>query len=239
MERYSGRVPSEPRSRRVLTEDRRSGFTARPSEGQTRNKQEQRGHPAASGGRSQPRCSANPSYDASNSTRNATDRVASTVPKRMRAACHANTLNAQAELEAFASELAKTVVADGLHEGIAETLTILRFGVSPPLSGHCEPRTSIESVSRPAETAPRTSKCWHGGQMAPRWSVGPWLPRRPRSARRCRGCRGCRHPDVLSFVDLTYSPDWAGEESWFVTSAMSLGHRTDVGGRPDARDGGR
>jgi putative transposase len=65
------------------------------------------------------------------------DHLASTVTKRMRAAYHAESaLAAEAQLEALAKELQRTHpgAAASLREGLAETLTVLRLGVSPTLA---------------------------------------------------------------------------------------------------------
>jgi putative transposase len=65
------------------------------------------------------------------------DHLASTVAKRMRAAYHANSaLEAEADLEALAAELAKSHpgAAGSLREGLTETVTILRLGVPPTLA---------------------------------------------------------------------------------------------------------
>jgi putative transposase len=61
------------------------------------------------------------------------DHLASTVTKRMRAAYHAESaLAAEAQLEALAKELQRTHpgAAASLREGLAETLTVLRLGVT-------------------------------------------------------------------------------------------------------------
>jgi len=58
----------------------------------------------------------------------------------MRQAYHADSgLAAQPQLEALAAELDKTHpgAAAGLREGMAETLTVLRLGLSPTWSAPC------------------------------------------------------------------------------------------------------
>jgi putative transposase len=81
--------------------------------------------------------------------RNVTDRlpdaVASTVAKRMRAADrHPDPLVAQADLEALARELDRSHpgAAASLREGLAETLTIGRLGVTRPWLGRCAAPTA-------------------------------------------------------------------------------------------------
>jgi putative transposase len=64
------------------------------------------------------------------------ERLGGPVERRMRVAYHAaSALDAQAQLEALARELAKTHpgAAASLREGLAETLTVLRLGVPPTL----------------------------------------------------------------------------------------------------------
>ena len=77
------------------------------------------------------------------------EKLRTVVERRIRAAYHADSaLAAQAELEALAAELDKTHpgAAASLREGMPETLTVLRLGVSPtlalPRSPLC-PRTSF------------------------------------------------------------------------------------------------
>ena len=69
----------------------------------------------------------------------------------MRAAYHATTaIEAEADLEALAAELAKSHpgAAGSLREGLAETVTILRLGVPPTLARTLRSTNSI-SVNRP------------------------------------------------------------------------------------------
>ena len=100
------------------------------------------------------------------------DRLASTVAKRMRRAYHADSaLAAEAQLEALAKELERTHpgAAASLREGLSETLTVLRLGVSPTLARTLRSTNSIESMISIARTHSRNVKHWQSGNMALRW----------------------------------------------------------------------
>jgi putative transposase len=100
------------------------------------------------------------------------DHLASTVTKRMRAAYHAESaLAAEAQLEALATELDRTHpgAAGSLREGLAETLTVLRLGVSPTLARTLRSTNSIESMISIARDHSMNVKNWQNGTMALRW----------------------------------------------------------------------
>ncbi|MGH3498420.1 MAG: IS256 family transposase [Mycobacterium sp.] len=100
------------------------------------------------------------------------DQLASTVSKRMRAAYHADSaILAEAQLEALAKELERTHpgAAASLREGMPETLTVLRLGVSPTLARTLRSTNSIESMISIARNHSTNVKNWHNGTMALRW----------------------------------------------------------------------
>ena len=100
------------------------------------------------------------------------DRLAATVTKRMRQAYHADSaLLAEAQLEALAKELERTHpgAAGSLREGLAETLTVLRLGVSPTLARTLRSTNCIESMISIARTHSSNVKNWQNGTMALRW----------------------------------------------------------------------
>ncbi len=100
------------------------------------------------------------------------EHLASTVTKRMRAAYHADSaLAAEAQLEALAKELQRTHpgAAASLREGLAETLTVLRLGVSPTLARTLRSTNSIESMISIARNHSMNVKNWQNGNMALRW----------------------------------------------------------------------
>ena len=100
------------------------------------------------------------------------DHLASTVTKRMRDAYHADSaILAQAQLEALAKELERTHpgAAASMREGLAETLTVLRLGVSPTLARTLRSTNSIESMISIARNHSMNVKNWQNGTMALRW----------------------------------------------------------------------
>jgi len=100
------------------------------------------------------------------------DHLAATVTKRMRTAYHADSaLAAEAQLEALAKELERTHpgAAASLREGLAETLTVLRLGVSPTLARTLRSTNSIESMISIARDHSTNVKNWQSGNMALRW----------------------------------------------------------------------
>jgi putative transposase len=89
-----------------------------------------------------------------------------TVAKKMRAAYHADSaLAAQAQLEALARELDKTHpgAAASLREGLEETLTVLRLGLSPTLARTFRSTNAIESMISIARDHARNVKRWRDG----------------------------------------------------------------------------
>ena len=100
------------------------------------------------------------------------DHLAATVTKRMRAAYHAKSaIVAEAQLEALAKELERTHpgAAASLREGLVETLTVLRLGVSPTLARTLRSTNSIESMISIARDHSMNVKNWQNGNMALRW----------------------------------------------------------------------
>ena len=109
------------------------------------------------------------------------DRLAATVTKRMRQAYHADSaLLAEAQLEALAKELERTHpgAAGSLREGLAETLTVLRLGVSPTLARTLRSTNCIESMISIARTHSRNVKNWQNGTMALRWCAAGMIEAR-------------------------------------------------------------
>jgi transposase-like protein len=109
------------------------------------------------------------------------DHLASTVTKRMRKAYHAESaLLAEAQLEALAKELERTHpgAAGSLREGLAETLTVLRLGVSPTLARTLRSTNCIESMISIARTHSSNVKNWQNGTMALRWCAAGMIEAR-------------------------------------------------------------
>jgi putative transposase len=109
------------------------------------------------------------------------DHLAATVTKRMRAAYHGDSaLVAQAQLEALAKELERTHpgAVGSLREGLSETLTVLRLGVSPTLARTLRSTNSIESMISIARTHSSNVKNWQNGNMALRWCAAGMIEAR-------------------------------------------------------------
>jgi transposase-like protein len=109
------------------------------------------------------------------------DHLASTVTKRMRKAYHADSaLLAEAQLEALATELQHTHpgAAGSLREGLAETLTVLRLGVSPTLARTLRSTNCIESMISIARTHSANVTNWQNGTMALRWCAAGMIEAR-------------------------------------------------------------
>src|SRR5664280_669344 len=109
------------------------------------------------------------------------DHLASTVTSRMRKAYHAESaLLAEAQLEALAKELDRTHpgAARSLREGLAETLTVLRLGVSPTLARTLRSTNCIESMISIARDHSTNVKNWQNGTMALRWCAAGMIEAR-------------------------------------------------------------
>src|SRR5674476_1372645 len=95
-----------------------------------------------------------------------------TVTKKMRAAYQApSAVIAEAQLEALARELEHTHpgAAGSLREGLVETLTVLRLGVTPTLARTLRSTNSIESMIGICRNHSMNVKNWQNGNMALRW----------------------------------------------------------------------
>lgn len=139
------------------------------------------------------------------------DRVASTVAKRMRAAYHAaSALEAEAQLEALAAELAKTHpgAAASLREGLTETVTVLRLGVPPTLARTLRSTNAIESMIEICRDRSTNVKNWRDGTMALRWCAAGMAE----AAKQFRRVNGHLHLPALhraldAHVAKTVTPD--------------------------------
>ncbi len=106
------------------------------------------------------------------------ERLKTVAEKRMRQAYHAETaLKAEGLLEELARELGKTHpgAAASLHEGMTETLTILRLGVPPTLARTLRSTNTIESMIEICREHSKNVKRWRNGQMALRWCAAGML----------------------------------------------------------------
>jgi putative transposase len=98
--------------------------------------------------------------------------MASTVARKMRAAYReSDPLHAESTLEALALSLAKAHpgAASSLREGLGETLTVNRLGVTPTLARTLRSTNAIESMIEICRDHSTNVKRWRDGQMALRW----------------------------------------------------------------------
>lgn len=124
------------------------------------------------------------------------DHLASTATKRMRAAYHAESaIVAEAQLEALAKELERTHpgAAASLREGMAETLTVLRLGVSPTLARTLRSTKGIESMISIARNHSRNVNNWQNGNMVLRWCAAGMIE----ASKQFRRVNGHLHLPVL------------------------------------------
>jgi hypothetical protein len=100
------------------------------------------------------------------------ERLGGPVEHRIRVAYHAaSALDAEAQLSTLARELDKTHpgAAASLREGLTETLTVLRLGVSPTLARTLRSTNTIESLLSICREHAGNVKRWQDGTMALRW----------------------------------------------------------------------
>jgi hypothetical protein len=94
------------------------------------------------------------------------------VANKMRAAyAMATPLEAEAALEDLARQLSASHpgAAGSLREGLDDTLTVLRLGVSPKLARTLRSTNEVESMIEICRDHSRNVKRWRDGQMALRW----------------------------------------------------------------------
>src|SRR6266542_2935190 len=123
-------------------------------------------------------------------------RLQGPVERRMRTAWHApSALEGQAQLEALACELDKTHpgAAASLREGLAETLTVLRLGVTPTLARTLRSTNPIESMIEICREHAGNVKRWQDGQMALRWCAAGMVEAR----KQFRRVNGYLHLEAL------------------------------------------
>src|SRR6266540_2341978 len=143
-------------------------------------------------------------------------RLQGPVERRMRAAWHApSALEGQAQLEALACELDKTHpgAAASLREGLAETLTVLRLGVTPTLARTLRSTNPIESMIEICREHAGNVKRWQDGQMALRWCAAGMVEAR----KQFRRVNGYLHLQALraaleAEVAKTVTGSWEDQE---------------------------
>jgi hypothetical protein len=65
--------------------------------------------------------------------------------------------------------------AGSLREGLEETLTLTRLGISGPLKRTLESTNACESMIECVRRTSRNVKCWSSGEMALRWTAAGML----------------------------------------------------------------
>jgi len=106
------------------------------------------------------------------------ERDRDTVRARIRAAWSLNDpLLAQQRLELLAGELEQTWpdAAGSLREGIADTLTLMRLGISGNLATTLSSTNPCESMIEIVRYTQRNVKRWHDGDMRKRWTAAGML----------------------------------------------------------------
>ena len=98
--------------------------------------------------------------------------------------------------------------AASIREGLDETLTVLRLGLTGPLQRTLRTTNIIENLNASVERYTRNVKRWRGGQMIQRWVASALLEAQQRF-RRVRGYRDMRH--LVSALDALTPPE-AGVE---------------------------
>ncbi|MCA1696289.1 MAG: IS256 family transposase [Actinobacteria bacterium] len=137
------------------------------------------------------------------------EKLRPTVTAKIRRAYHAESaLAAEAELTALAAELDRTHpgAAASLREGMAETLTVLRLGLSPTLARTLRSTNAIESMIGICREHAKNVKRWRDGQMALRWCAAGMIE----AGKQFRRVNGHLHlkslRDTLERVTATVSP---------------------------------
>ena len=100
------------------------------------------------------------------------------VQRRLRAAwAEPDPVRAKAQLEALARSLAhqRPGAAASLREGLAETLTLTRLGVTGSLLRTLESTNPMESMIEIVRDHARRVKRWESGEMALRWAAAGML----------------------------------------------------------------
>ena len=124
------------------------------------------------------------------------ERLRRTVERRMRQAYRADSaLDAEAQLLALARELERIHpgTAASLHEGLEETLTVIRLDVPPTLARTLRSTNPIESMLSICREHAKNVKRWRDGRMALRWCAAGMLE----AAKQFRRVNGHLHLPAL------------------------------------------
>jgi putative transposase len=131
------------------------------------------------------------------------ERLRSTVTSKMRAAYRqSSAVAAEAALEALARDLerAHPGAAASIREGLAETLTVTRLGVTGSLWSTLRSTNAIESMIEICRDHSSNVKRWRDGQMVLRWCAAGMLE----AAKQFRRVKGYRQlPMLRTALDAT------------------------------------
>ena len=94
--------------------------------------------------------------------------------------------------------------AASIREGLDETLTVQRLGLTGALQRTLRTTNIIENLNGSVERYARNVKRWRGGQMIQRWVASALVEAEPRF-RRARGYRDLRH--LVGALDALAPPD--------------------------------
>jgi putative transposase len=133
------------------------------------------------------------------------ERDRATVKRRLRAGwAEPDHSRALALLARLASDLERTHpgAAGSLREGLDETLTVTKLGVSGPLKRTLESTNPCESMIECVRRTSRNVKRWQSGEMALRWTAAGMLEAE-RQFRRITGYRDLAKLAVAVERDLT------------------------------------
>jgi putative transposase len=138
------------------------------------------------------------------------------VRRKLRAAwAESDHGRALASLEALARQLETSHpgAAASLREGLAETLTLTRLGVTGPLKAVLASTNPVESMIEIVRTTQRNVKRWRSGEMALRWTAAGMLEAE-RQFRRLVGYRDL--PKLLAAIERERT---GGEEAPMIEAA--------------------
>jgi putative transposase len=124
---------------------------------------------------------------------------------------HPDPLLAEAELEALARELERSIPVppSSLREGLTETLTMTRLGLPPTLARTLRSSNTIESMIAICRDHAANVKCWRDGQMVLRWVAAGM----GEAAKQFRRVNGYLHPPALqAALDATITVTPTKEE---------------------------
>ena len=135
------------------------------------------------------------------------ERLHAYVGKALRDAWDLDSANRAARaLERLAGSLERDHpgAAASIREGLDETLTVQRLGLTGALQRTLRTTNIIENLNGSVERYARNVKRWRGGQMIQRWVASALVEAEPRF-RRARGYRDLRH--LVGALDALAPPD--------------------------------